>query len=95
MENNIDNRAHICYICNGEGATTEGDCPCCLGSGVIGEEQEAEIEELKWSLGEIEIALELLAEMRQAIKEFYGYKDIASEDDRFKKLGRKVVEWFD
>lgn len=75
----------------------DGDCPNCKGSGVMAqfEGEEDELSEMKWTMGEIDVALELLAEMRQAIKVFYGFKDIASEEERFKVLGRKVVEWFD
>lgn len=92
-----DTRAHICYVCNGEGATLDGDCENCEGTGVMAqfEGEEDELDELKWTMGEIEVALELLAEMRQAIKVFYGFKDIAPEETRLKMLGQKVVEWFD
>jgi DnaJ-class molecular chaperone len=39
-----DTRAHICYVCNGEGATMDGDCPNCQGTGVLSHFREEEKE---------------------------------------------------
>lgn len=98
MENSfIDERAHICYICNGEGATMEGDCPNCRGTGLLDftEEEEDELREIKWTMGEIEVALELLAEMRLAMGEFYDKDNVQPLNKRYEDLGRKLQEWFD
>jgi hypothetical protein len=49
-----------------------------------------------WRVGEIEVALELLYEMRIEISKFHrDKKNFPNEDRLYYEIGKRVVEWFD